>query len=73
MARGHVLNAFEESFLEDGVVAVCECGWRSQRHVTEGNATDEHAKHSEQATIVVCGACGCVRDRDGCGCNPEGA
>lgn len=73
MTRGHVLNAFEEDFIEDGVVACCECGWRSPKHVTEGNAIEAHAKHAEQATTIVCGVCGCVKDRDGCGCNPEGA
>lgn len=46
---GHALSAFEESFLEDGVTAVCECGWKSQRHITQGNAIEEHLKHREQA------------------------
>lgn len=71
MTRGHTLSAFEESFLEDGKIAVCECGWKSRRHITEGNAIEEHAKHSDNPPM--CGACGCPIDRDGCGCNPEGA
>jgi len=72
-ARGHFLNAFEEDFLESGVVAVCECGWKSPKHLTEGNAIEAHRVHADAQLPQICGACGCEIDRDGCGCNPEGA
>ena len=52
MSKAHPLSAFEESFLEDGIVAVCACGWKSQRQATEGNAIAEHTKHVARRGIV---------------------
>jgi hypothetical protein len=70
VSKDHTLSAFEEYFLEDGKIAVCACGWKSRRHITEGNAILEHSRH---VAGTFCGACGCQFDEDGCGCNPEGA
>lgn len=47
----HVLKVFGSEFLEEGVIALCDCGWRSRRHITEGNAIEEHLKHREQALM----------------------
>jgi hypothetical protein len=69
----HHLSAFEESFIEDGIVSVCECGWKSEKQITEGNAVIAYRKHATENQVVTCHACGCKVDDDGCGCNPVGA
>jgi hypothetical protein len=42
---GHSLIAYEEDFLEDGVTAVCECGWKSADWPTQAVALVAHQTH----------------------------
>jgi len=42
---GHALVAYEEDFLVDGVVAVCECGWKSAEWPNQVVALEAHATH----------------------------
>ena len=42
---GHALIAYEEDFLEDGVIALCACGWKSERTVNAADASAAHWRH----------------------------
>ena len=41
----HQLTAYEEDFLEDGVKAVCACGWTSRRRDNQEDAAYEQRQH----------------------------
>jgi hypothetical protein len=44
----HKLVAFEEYFLEDGVCAICSCGWKSERVNSAESSTVEHQIHQRE-------------------------
>jgi hypothetical protein len=41
----HQLTAYEEDFLEDGIIAVCACGWTSRRCSNREHANREQRQH----------------------------
>ena len=41
----HALTEYEESFLDDGVVAVCVCGWQSERLPNVQEALEYYREH----------------------------
>ena len=47
----HELVAYEEDFLEDGVKAVCVCGWMSERCPTKNQAWDKLLDHCDAETV----------------------
>jgi hypothetical protein len=48
----HKLEAFEESFTEDGVTAICSCGWKSEPEVDNRAARAAFNRHV--AEIAPC-------------------
>jgi hypothetical protein len=44
----HVLTAYEGYFLEDGVAALCSCGWKSDRVDSMASALCEHQIHARE-------------------------
>lgn len=41
----HRLAEFESDFLQDGVFAVCSCGWKSLNFPNEARACASHRSH----------------------------
>ena len=51
----HALVAFEESFLDDGVKAICDCGWSSPLYCEDKEDAqrdwEQHWRDEEGVTV----------------------